>query len=172
MNTEHQQTLRNSLRPFTLVWVNEREARTPLGDVQYVGEVMSWRIPPDGTYMVRRVPGHPGTLVELPERCLSRMTNKGPGSMRYVHYAVVAGHGSFPVDMLRYDNCTPVNFDIEWSEAGAATIKRKDNGIGPLLVAKAAPTLTFGRWTEARWESFGWSLRPVQAHSIDERINY
>ena len=62
----------------------------------------------------------------------------------------VTGRGNFPLDMLRYDECYPVfESDIPLMRGNATT-----------------PTRTVALWTnkkvgptEARWESFGWSVR-------------
>lgn len=121
-------------------------------EYSHFGEVLS-RVTPTDTVMVRMVPGHPGTLKEMPISALRKVhstdTFKRP---MYIHYAAVMGRHAFPIDMLRYDLCAPLNFDPE--------TKIIDPSFGPvhdqMVVARLAPR--FWGWTTSRWSSFGWSL--------------
>ena len=68
------------------------------------------------------------------------------------------GRGSFPIDMLRYDNCRPR------SEADSATIsasyfpRASKRTFFVTLVGSRRPT-------EGRWESFGWKISRILALS-------
>jgi hypothetical protein len=64
---------------------------------------------------------------------------------------VVEGRGSFPIDMLRYDRCTPYEQeDVHWMEG---TVQRSCK-----LVSHVAPP------TKERWNSFGWSVDMVKEY--------
>ena len=69
----------------------------------------------------------------------------------------VTGRLSFPIDMLRYDQCWP------YSQEDASKIHAfTDGSMGRL----AETSITLCRWTEARngkptadrWSSFGWKI--------------
>jgi hypothetical protein len=153
-------------RPHKQVYVAQPHPGAEGGVYRYIGEVMSF--PHGGTVMVRRVPGHPGTLEEMP---LTRLEGTVPGRDRsnYVDYVEVAskfGRGdrlaAFPVDMLRYDSCAPVNFKLVENEVGSYNAVPDENfGFGNrLIVAKVTNSSRHGaRWTERRWESFMWSIK-------------
>lgn len=98
---------KSTFKPYQLVYVSEPNVDVQSGMHRYVGEVLSF-VTPDDTIMVRRVPGFPGSLVELPIGYLQPCTWSKP----CVNVAAVEGKGYFPMDMLRYDSCVPVNFDI------------------------------------------------------------
>lgn len=156
--------MKTKFAPYQLVEVTVEDKHAEQGKRMFVGEVMSFPTPED-TIMVRRIPGHPGTLMELPITQLSIPSRK----YRYVHYATVAGNGSFPVDMLRYDSCVPVNFMLE------------DNYIGPkarLDPAMSTPGDDFlvadvsehrlPRFTTERWRSFMWFVKELRTERIGE----
>lgn len=76
----------------------------------------------------------------------------------YVHIVRVRGSLPFPVDMLRYDRCTPnAEFD---SERIAASF---DPGAGELHVEvrRVDPD---PNWypTRARWQSRGWTIIEIR----------
>src|SRR5690349_24895993 len=96
------------LQPHELAWVTVHDQRTESGKYMYVGELMSFPTPAK-TIMVRRAPGHPGTLEEV--RVADVAAVVGP-RQRFVNYAHVKGFGAFPTDMLRYDNGAPGNFQL------------------------------------------------------------
>lgn len=126
-------------------------------DYSHYGEVMSF-ITPAGTLMVRRVPGHPGTLEELPAEQILPLDGPKPTK---VHYARVGGilGSSFPVDMLRYEFASPVNFELY--EDGHRTLARLlegFDGIEGLWVATCTARGAASAWTPARWDSFLWSI--------------
>jgi hypothetical protein len=118
-------------------------------DYRHYGEILSLRIP-DDTFMVRMVPGHPGTLCQIPAARLMP-ANK----IKWVHYAEVNGHGSFPIDMLRYDFAAPLNFSPE--------TKKVNHSFGfDGMVVVTATCHRNPRWTTDRWASFNWSIRPIR----------
>jgi hypothetical protein len=174
------------IKPNTLVYVNLRDT---LG-YAFIGEVMSFEVPPvyapcsqhtkvDGschdcamntvgpTAMVRRVPGHPGTLVELPVSCLAAV-NKA--DCKYIHYAIVNSRTErddpmFPVDMLRYDCAAPVNFTIRADDYHGTIASIADSTFGwgaERVVATVSkhrdPARAFCR---ERWGSFLRSIRHI-----------
>lgn len=64
---------------------------------------------------------------------------------------VVEGQGSFPMDMLRYDRCTPYQSeDVHWMEGKAHRSAMMVSHVGPP--------------TPERWQSFGWSVDMVKLH--------
>lgn len=64
----------------------------------------------------------------------------------------VEGHGSFPVDMLRYDCCWPK------TETDSAIMDRshRDRGGNHHYAIRV---MGLKHPTEARWQSFGWKVR-------------
>ena len=76
--------------------------------------------------------------------------------MRMVPF-VVEGQGFFPLDMLRYDSCWPVD-----SDAVAEIHESVERGVGNpvhhrVRMLSANPTGP----TVDRWESFGWTVVSV-----------
>lgn len=146
---------RNLLKPYSIVNVDK-------DGYKHFGEVMSFPIcdtdPP--AIMVRRVPGHPGTLEELPIDVLSTPML---GRVKYVHYAAVDGSGSFPVDMLRYDSAAPLNFTLGTERGKPVVIE--SFGFEQLVVAYASSHKA-PNWTVARWSSFNWGLRPLHTETL------
>lgn len=130
------------------------------GARRYVGEVMSYELP-EGTIMVRTAPGYPGTLVELPVTHLDLCSWRHA----YVIVAEVSGRGAFPVDMLRYDDCVPLNFELVsdgYSERAVLI-----PGLGDkLLVARCVEFASGQGFTAARWDSFLWSVKAVNVETI------
>lgn len=64
----------------------------------------------------------------------------------------VSGTGTFPIDMLRHDRCTPAH------ENDSAQIERSfDRGSGR-LVTHVMVKSTVKAPTTARWKSFGWEV--------------
>jgi hypothetical protein len=62
---------------------------------------------------------------------------------------VVEGSGAFPVDMLRYDRCTPCDAeDVDWCFA----VEGKRSA---MMVSTQHPTVE-------RWNSFGWSVDMIR----------
>lgn len=134
-------------------------AKRVVGNFEFeaYGEVMSMRTPA-GTYMVRLVPGLPGSLAEIHEDKM-RSTSE---HVQYIHYATVGGSGSFPLDMLRYDFCQPVNFRVEENERyrlkAIVTFQVEEDA----LVVAAASSKRYPQWTVARWSSFLWGIRELK----------
>lgn len=109
--------------------------------------------------MVRLVPNDPNTLAQLPTAQLSPTDSK----LRYVQYAVVAGMGQFPIDMLRYDFAAPANFILSEDNLGRTIVTPKpytpNDSLG-LVVGRAVERKSL-QWTVARWNSFGWNIKPL-----------
>ena len=153
--------MNKDLTLYSLVWVTQASKHASMGVLSYVGQILSRRTP-EGTYMVRRVPGHAGTLTELSEACLKPVN--AANAYRNVSYAEVQGVGQFPVDMLRYDNAVPVNFTLLDSDSGPKAVLLPDMG-DRLLVAKAYRG-SQARWTNQRWNSFMWTIFEVKTLPI------
>lgn len=157
----------NLIKPNTLVHVN---LRATLG-YAFIGEVMSFETP-DHTAMIRRVPGHPCTLVELPVNGLSTVEKS---RAKFVHYAAVSSREDredrmFPVDMLRYDCAAPVNFEIKADEfhGTVATVADPSFGFGTERVIACVsqhrdPERAF---CKARWSSFLRGIRFLHTESL------
>lgn len=71
-----------------------------------------------------------------------------------VYNFYVAGKGSFPVDMLRYDGCYPVSSE----DASKILIHGTDDDYFQIRQVKLRATLEHGRITPDRWASFGWHV--------------
>lgn len=180
--------LRKAFPLYSLVWVNHEQAPVEGGRYQDIGQVLSMPTP-ERTLMIRRVPGHPGTLEEIaidrlnPYLCDPRRLKR----MRHVHYATVAGPGQFPTDMFRYDRCTAVNFELverdRFSGGFTARIKAPNHtalinhmlpeadligGDEELIVARVSDRADPG-WTAERWRSFLWRLTPLKSERFEER---
>jgi hypothetical protein len=65
----------------------------------------------------------------------------------------VRGKGNFPIDMLRYDECFPSTpVDVSYIEdVSRVEGKRVEREVSLVTNKKYGPT-------EARWESFGWTV--------------
>jgi hypothetical protein len=132
----------------------------------YIGEAMSFETP-DRTAIVRRVPGHPGTLEEMPVGILSKPLYKP----RWVHYAtaeMLEPHTCFPVDMLRYDVAVPVNFrlgDNCFDDSHNVLVDER-MGLTGLVVATTTTSKAQKAWTPERWHTFGWHVQPLRTERI------
>ena len=77
---------------------------------------------------------------------------------RAVEFTVV-GSGEFPMDMLRYDGCWPIDsysaHEMSVHAMVAANITRPRR-VTLRAISRTAPT-------EGRWQSFGW---PVEQESV------
>jgi hypothetical protein len=71
-------------------------------------------------------------------------------------YAVAYGRGEFPLDMLRYDRAFPA------SEDQSHRMGDPSRGLRVVIVARYLGETC---WTEARWSSFGWSIRTFDSLS-------
>lgn len=163
-------------KPYTLVHVN---LRMTLG-YQFIGEVMSFPIPngvePE-TVMVRRAPGHPGTLIEVPVSALSAVEK---GRTKFIHYAAVADSPRraeredpmFPVDMLRYDCAAPVNFEVRADDyhGTVATVADEQFGFGKerVIACVSAHRDPDRAFCKERWGSFLRSIRVIKSETIEE----
>jgi len=142
--------------PYKLMIVEEE-------GYSYVGELMSFKTP-ENTVMVRRVPGHPGTLEEMPITKLRVCTFKPT----HVHYAEVDGKVGFPLDMLRYEMAAPVNFRIIHENQHYSTEIDPSFGFEKLVIATCTERKHGTVWTEKRWESFLWRVKPLRTVKIGE----
>src|SRR5690606_17606320 len=122
---------------------------------------------PEQTIMVRRVPGFPGTLEELPISALEHHVR----GYRYVHYAVVSGFGSFPEDMLRYDRAAPVNFKLVGRHelSGGVEAVRFSVAMGERLWIAKASSIYSPDWTYERWASFLWCCKHQHTERLEVR---
>lgn len=77
---------------------------------------------------------------------------------KYV-YAVVSGHGEFPIDMLRYDSCYPSSE----RDANAAD----DHGFRSVMVTRRIDGGYPAHFTNDRWASFGWDVHLTTTSSAE-----
>lgn len=86
--------------------------------------------------------------------------------MKYQVVFTVAGRGRFPVDMLRYDECFPVNGD----SAAAIGVTREEEGRSAPVRKVRLLTRRASGYTAARWASFGWTVleNPEAVDSSDD----
>jgi hypothetical protein len=144
------------LKPYLLVYVQK-------DGYSHIAQTMSYSTPTN-TIMVRRVPGFPGTLEEI------RVDQVSPHpvgkSFKYIHYATVAGVGSFPVDMLRYDSAAPVNFTLEEKFTGPHAVMLPGMDFGEGLIVADVSDRSMHSWTNERWRSFLWSVRPLWTEKL------
>lgn len=81
---------------------------------------------------------------------------ESPMPKTHVRTAItVEGKGAFPIDMLRYDDCTPAR------EIDAGKISRSVDLVAwkdPVQVNLHRFSVDGKRATAARWESFGWTV--------------
>lgn len=168
-----------SFQPYQQVYVNVRDE---LG-YQFYGEVMSYPFAPtadskplihhagEQLVKVRRVINDATTMVELPVDILVGLA--AADRLRYVHYALVRGVGSFPVDMLRYDSAAPVDFELDPEYPYTRLLAGDDRDVrlllkrGPgLLIARATKTRR-PEWCTERWHSFLWHLDEVKTVTVE-----
>lgn len=140
-----------ALKPWQLVRVTVEDS-CESGRRSFIGQTVSYPTP-NNTIMVRTVPGMEATAKEFNIDANAVTPVKG---FRWLQLAVVMGRGSFPVDMLRYDSCVPVNFRIELQDGMHRVVM--DEGHTEMLVADVTET-RMPRWTAARWSSFLWGIR-------------
>ena len=142
------------LKPYLLV-------RVQRDGYSHIGELMSFPTPED-TIMVRAVPGHSGTMDELP---VTAILSIAEGKRWWIHYANVEGTTrGFPVDMLRRENAAPVNFEID-AEFSTARIKNGESPDDLLVIAKASLNIE-PLWNTARWESMGWKITEMMSQQV------
>lgn len=79
-------------------------------------------------------------------------------AMQYVHVIKVSGSLPFPIDMLRYDRCTP---NTEADSGHISTSMDADSGSVTVELMKVNSQV---KWqpTEGRWLSFGWKVLDVR----------
>lgn len=77
--------------------------------------------------------------------------------------AKITGRGEFPIDMLRYDQCSPATevdsglIEQSMTKYGSWEIYVKTN----LKPTKLRVPAAFYPWTKERWESFGVKIEPL-----------
>lgn len=71
-----------------------------------------------------------------------------------LHYFVVEGTGTFPVDMLRYDSCWPLYESGAKSAYNILTPESLKDRAQPRQVALMSRKPPM----RARWQSFGWDI--------------
>lgn len=78
----------------------------------------------------------------------------------FLYVITVEGESAFPIDMLRYDRCTP------HTEQDSASIGCHPDGE---TVRVDVAHQSRGPWspTVARWESFGWRVRELRRMEIN-----
>lgn len=78
--------------------------------------------------------------------------DNGGADSRWTYRFTVVGRGDFPYDMLRFDECYPVDGD------SAANIVRWTRGTREVVLISHQPR----KWwnpTFDRWRSFGWVVK-------------
>lgn len=79
-----------------------------------------------------------------------------------IKYFAVIGSGAFPMDMLRYDRCWPVDSN------DAANLTDYNSSVDLSLKRRAVVLGTVAdRNTPDRWSSFGWTCSGTYADSYD-----
>ena len=75
-------------------------------------------------------------------------------------YAKITGRGEFPMDMLRYDSCSPA------TESDSYLIARTFHDFDKWEIFVKCRPLEKKRspWTVGRWESFGCKIEEVDYH--------
>ncbi len=82
--------------------------------------------------------------------------------MQYHHEAVIEGKGTFPLDMLRYDQCYPAT--AEDSDTIERLMEPGGASTGVWTVNVRAYSRVKDHWTPERWRSFGVEL--VNDHTV------
>ncbi len=70
----------------------------------------------------------------------------------------VAGHGDFPVDMLRYDSCWPADGDSAFKLVLPLYEQTNDGQRNWLRKTRVLRLRSYSNPTDARWSSFGWMV--------------
>lgn len=85
--------------------------------------------------------------------------------LRYLHRATIIGRGTFPFDMLRYDQCDVVPEDVAAFRANVAS-KASLMPVPPVYIIRIEKTSArkSDAFTVDRWASFG--ARVVSVDSI------
>lgn len=84
-----------------------------------------------------------------------------PRNKRYLYTVRVEGNLPFPIDMLRYDRCTPK------SESDSSFILESLDPMAGRVKLEVVHTDGSG-WspTDGRWQSFGWEILGVRQEAI------
>lgn len=79
---------------------------------------------------------------------------------KYRSYAVVIGQTTFPIDMLRYDECRPFQ---EQDSRVIEDVTRFGGDMPKYVILERFHVDAKPRWTPGRWESFGWRMRLLRS---------
>ena len=80
---------------------------------------------------------------------------------RVIHRFIVKGTGSFPIDMLRYDQCFPDDQESAAKIANSVYHSRMATQDGEICLA--AWRLIGWEPTKKRWESFLWKVVEIRS---------
>lgn len=165
-----------NINPYHLCRVRNDEPGDPLRGITYIAEAVS-RPTPNNMLIVRAAPGDPQTVRAVPLSAVQSVILEP--RTHYVHYAVVSGPGNFPLDMLRYDCAVPVNFKLDVSDTGTATIgdtwrlevefgvwKRDLQAPHPLVISHCSAHVS-PQWAKAAWCSANWGIMGL--HTVEIR---
>lgn len=112
---------------------------------------------PEGTIMVRMVPGDPSTLREVLMSTLTMIPKE-----RYCYIARVLCNGyKFPEDMLRYDRAAFYDADKDEAKDKSVTSYTHEEVLIYTIGTRRQPS-----WTAARWRSFGVSILHVRVYDM------
>lgn len=84
-------------------------------------------------------------------------------SLKYLHACSLVGK-DFPLDMLRYDQCWPM--DIATVHSFVDTLVDKDVPQVARLMKYSEHADPSKAWAVARWRSFGWEFHETQVKKI------
>jgi len=150
------------LKPYSLVYVRLAYVGMERDTILVVGEIISREM--GETVMVRLVPDDPMTMCEVRLDQIRRLDRKP----KWIHYArvrpVLFRNNRFPTDMLRYDGCVPVNFEIDQDGYAIPNDGEKD-----LIVARTTELKRVG-FTTGRWASFGWNVEELRTLKISPEL--
>jgi hypothetical protein len=85
--------------------------------------------------------------------------------MKDILYAIIRGSGPFPVDMLRYDNCSPATE----SDSGSIVMTFQGWDSWEICVKRINYRGRVNSFTLGRWNSFGCSLEMVDSPYVLKR---
>lgn len=128
------------MKPYEIRRIGERQI-----------EVISY--PFNGKVNVRMVPGDPTTLKEVFAHQVQPGIFTKHTKRLHVHFAhakPVDPRQRFPLDMLRYNSCSPCDAEIDL----------KSNKLQEVLIYQVSVALA-PIWSHVRWGSYGWEMIPV-----------
>lgn len=147
------------LRPYQHVLVTD-----PVYRWKSVGEIISH--PYRGEVMVRRIPGDPCTMEELP---ISDLSPVHP--VRWVHYIELTWHESarFPIEEMSGDCAQPANFylDILDKNYGPQVIMKDDSKKPVIAVTSTNYYNGMQVWSPNVWAHKGWSGKIIFRNHLE-----